>query len=161
MNSVANSTYNYYNITSMQYINNQVIIYVFLNYSLVSEVCLSIIYFNQALASTKNVFLNTSFAQNMFLNATVITQTLGSASQQTFGINSIYGPSYVPKCVVGFRAVKWLSASRQTLSFNMTGSGVYDLITGNTYELNYNWFCGADIKCPSSNYQYYPVINEC
>jgi len=159
--SVANSTYNYYNLTSITYFNNYANVTAFLNYSLVSEVCLSILYFNQALASAANIFLNVSSSQTLSLSAATTSLTLATVSQQNFTINSIYGPSYVPKCVVGIRAAKWLAASRQTLSFNMSGSGIYDLITSNTYEVNYNWFCAADIKCPSTAYQYYPIINEC
>ena len=76
-------------------------------------------------------------------------------------MNSIYGPSWYPKCVVGFQAVSWDVTARQTMSFNLTGSGIFNLIASSYYNIDYNTFCIAEIVCASPSQQYYPIINQC
>lgn len=135
LNSVANPSFNYYNITSLTYSANRATITIFANFSRVTEVCTSIIYLHRTFITTNSnsLFLNMSSGVNQLLNASVPSLTLASVSQLYFGMNSIYGPNYSPKCVVGLNALKLSAIRRQTLSFNMTGVGVYDLISSTAY----------------------------
>ena len=133
--SIANPSFNYYNISSLTYSGNKATITVFVNFSQVSEICMSIIYQHRTYISenSKSLFLNVSSGINQLLNSSVPTLTLASSSQLYFGMNTIYGPNYTPKCVVGFNAVKISALRRETISFNMTGIGIYDLISSTTY----------------------------
>lgn len=162
INCIANPNYNNYNITSAFYSGTNIIyIKVFLNYSIVSQVCVTLITYYNTLAAIKNQFINVSYGLGLSLNSASPSLTLASVSQLNFSINAIYGPLFAPKCVVGFQAFSLGISSRQTLSFNLTGTGVFSLMSSSNYLLNYNWLCVADIKCPSSLYQYYPSINDC
>ena len=58
-------------------------------------------------------------------------------------MNSIYGPTWSPKCVVGLQAVTWDVSMRQTMSFNLTGAGIFNLFASSFYHIDYNTFCMA------------------
>ena len=58
-------------------------------------------------------------------------------------MNRLYGPNWSPKCVVGFQAVSWDVSARQTMSFNLTGAGIFNLIASSHYNIDYNTFCLA------------------
>lgn len=133
--SLANTVYNYQNITELKFssMGNIVLITVFLNYSMVAETCLSILYFYQSEAMKNNFYINISFAMGLKLNSIESDRTLATVSQNNFGINSIYGPNFSPKCIVGIQSFKMSSGSRQTLSFNTSGTGVYGLISSSIY----------------------------
>lgn len=161
VNCLANPV-NYQNITSAYFSNtNTITVKIFLNYSAVSQVCLSLVLYYNSLATNTNQFINISYGIGLALNSAVPALTLASASQTNFSINAIYGPMFAPKCVVGFAAFSLGVSSRQTLSFNLTGTGVFNLLSSSNYLINYHWFCVAAIKCPSPSYQYYPAINDC
>ncbi len=135
LSSIANSNFNYYNITNLSYSGNKATITVFVNFSQVSEICTSIIYQHRSfiISHSNTLFLNISSATNLLINASVPTLTLASVTQFNFGMSTIYGPNYTPKCLVGLNAVKLSANMRQTLSFNMTGFGIYDLVSSTTY----------------------------
>lgn len=128
---------------------------------MVSRVCLAILYYYQTVALQTNSNLNISFAGYLSINSGVPSLTLPSVSQRNFSINSIYGPNFSPKCMVGLSSIKWSAMGRQTLNFNMTGNGIYNIISSSSYEMNYNWICVTQIICSSTSQQYYPIINEC
>jgi hypothetical protein len=124
-----------------------------------AEVCFSILFFHETVAFT-NRFLNGSYSSNFIpINSSNPKQTLSIQASNNFGINSAYGPSFAQKCVVGFQNYQLSAAARQTLSFNMTGNGVYSTISSSKYFVSYAYFCLSKITCENTNMQYYPFIN--
>ena len=107
------------------------------------------------------LFLNTSYASGLSLNSAAADQTLASVSANNFSMHGLFGPKFSPKCVVGFQGVAWGTGIRGTLSFNLSSTGIFNLISSSHYLVDYSWFCMAEIICPSSSHQYYPVINQC
>lgn len=131
------------------------------NYSYQSEVCLSVVFYWDAQA-VKNNLVNSSYSANFLLiNSSSSTQNLAAVTQQNFTLNNIYGPIFQRKCLLGFQNIKLDIKNRQTLSFNITGNGIYGTISSSNYEVNYAWFCMAEITCQGSNVQYYPIITDC
>jgi len=133
----------------------------FNNHSFQSEVCLSIIYYWDTQGQRLNL-QNVSYSSNFLLiNSSSSTQNLASVSQQNFTLNNMYGPIFNRKCLVGFQSFRMLASTRQTVSFNLTGNGIYGIISSSNYIVNYAWFCMAVITCQGSLSQYYPAINAC
>jgi hypothetical protein len=166
INALTFGVYNYYNISSTVPSNGAATlsIVVFLNYSMVSEVCLTILYYHRTIAASNQainqLYYNASGAVGLPLAANT-KNTLASNAINNFYMDSIYGPSYSPKCVVGLRTVTWDVTQRQTLSFNLTGTAVFNLLASAFYRAEYNYFCLAEIVCSSPSQQYYPLINAC
>ena len=144
INAISFGVYNYYNITAVVPSSGattlQVI--VFLNYSMVSEVCLTILYYHKNLASANSLYYYASdaFRQPLMANTNF---TLSNVALNNFGMDGIYGPNYQPKCVVGLQTITLDINLRQTLSFNMTGSAVFNLLASAFYKAEYGFFCLA------------------
>jgi len=106
--------------------------------------------------------LNISFSNNFLpIDSETPAISLLAVSQNNFTITNIYGPSFNRKCVVGLQRMRIRATTRQTVSFNFTGDGVFGLSSSRDYLLNYAWFCVAEITCTSADQQYYPTINNC
>jgi hypothetical protein len=152
--------FNFYNVTSISFPTPTLAqVTVVISYSAVYEVCLSILYYDQAIGLKANSFLNTSYALNLRVVSSISEVTLPSVSANNFSMPSIYGPTFSPKCVVGLSGVLWSTLARQTLNFNTTGLGIYDLVSSSVYNISYNFMCVSNIICSSTALQYYPLIN--
>ena len=163
LNNIVTNTFNFFNCTSVAILRGtaSINISILVNFGFQSEVCFSILFYHNTEAEL-NKFMNANYSENFLpIDSDILAQTLGSRSQQAFTMNSIYGPNYNYKCVIGFQSFKMIAANRQTLSFNMTGTAVYGLISSGNYQLSYAWFCLAVIQCQGTNTQYYPYSNNC
>lgn len=155
------SAFNYLNISGAQVTPNSTVaqITMYINYTYVTEICLSVLYYYDA-AVGSNSFVNATYSGLLVMNSSVPTLTLGVQGQANFSMPGIYGPRFGGKCLVGFHTWRLPSSSRQTFIFNLTGEGVYGIITSSSYEIAYTWFCLASITC-ENGLQYYPAINDC
>lgn len=162
VNNIVAETYNYFQITSIVSANNnQFTLNVLYNYTYQSEACLSVVYYWDTQGLKINL-VNTSYSSNfLIINSTSSTQNLASVSQQNFTLNNMYGPIFNRKCLVGFQNFKMLASTRQTISFNLTGNGIYGIISSSNYQVGYAWLCMAQITCQGLLAQYYPAINDC
>jgi hypothetical protein len=129
--------FNYYNISSVVLVNgsNAVQLWAFLNYSTVSTVCVTVLYYHQTRAALNPLNYNSSWAWQLPMASDSPSLTLASVSSNNFSIPSIYGPSFSPKCVVGLNLLKWQTSLRQTMNFNMSGTGIFNLISSSYYTL--------------------------
>jgi hypothetical protein len=162
LNNIVSDTYNFLQISSINSVTgNTFNITLFNNYSFQSEVCLSIVYYWDTQGLRINQ-LNTSYSSNfLIINSSSPTQNLAAVSQLNFTLNNMYGPVFNGKCLVGLQGLKMSASIRQTISFNLTGNGIYGIVSSSGYQVSYAWFCMAQITCQGVLSQYYPAINDC
>jgi hypothetical protein len=163
VNNIVASQFNSLQITGMTPISGSGVfnLTLFNNYSFQSEVCLSVLYYWDTQGLRLNL-LNVSYSPNfLIINSSNPTQSLASVSQQNFTLNNMYGPIFNKKCLVGFQSFRMGASIRQTVSFNLTGNGIYGIVSSSNYVVNYAWFCMAMITCQGLLSQYYPAINDC
>lgn len=163
LNSIAMfGSYNFYNVTALSVSSTTLAqVTVMISYSAAYEVCLSVLYYDKAVGLSYNSFLNTSYGRNLRVVSSLTDYSLPTVSSSNFSMSSIYGPTYSPKCVVGLSGFLWSTLARQTLSFNTTGAGIYDISSSSSYNFSYNYMCVTQILCSSTLQQYYPLINQC
>lgn len=163
VNNIVSNSFNFVQINSITSLpaTGQFNITLMNNYNFQSEVCLSVVCYWNSIGLTKNL-LNVSYSSNfLVVDSSSLTQNLAAVSQLNFTLNNIYGPVFNRKCLVGFQGFKMLSSLRQTLSFNLTGNGIYGIVSSSNNSNLYSWFCMAQITCQGSLAQYYPAINDC
>lgn len=163
VNNIVANSFNFAQINSITSLpaSGQFNITLMNNYSYQSEVCLSVVCYWNSIGLTYNL-LNVSYSNNfLVIDSASLSQNLAVVSQQNFTLNNIYGPVFNRKCLVGFQGFRMSSSMRQTISFNLTGNGIYGIVSSsNNYNL-YSWFCMAQITCQGLLAQYYPAINDC
>jgi hypothetical protein len=123
VSTVVRQSYSFFNVSSVRIVNNSNLasISVFSNYSYLSQLCLTTIVYFDSLASTYNLYY-ANYKIGLLFNSSQANATFAQQASVNFNINSLFGPTYAAKCLIGFSGFQLNVGTRQTISFNFSGA---------------------------------------